>query len=303
MKRIVVAILVALPLISKAQSDTTYWNKGGTFGINFTQSTLTNWSAGGSSSIAGAVQFKYFFDYKRERSLWKNTIDMGIGVIKESGATERKSDDRLVFMSSYGRKMSTGDKWYYNATLDFRTQFAKGFNAEDLTQEEYISKFMAPGYLMVSMGIDWRPNEYWSFALSPITGKFTFVNDDQLSAAGAFGVTPGEKTRAELGGKFIITFDKEIFTNGSLASSMILFSNYMENPEKVDVNWENTLTMKINSLLSANIFNQVIYDYDIKFEEFDADGNLLTSEARWQFKNIFGLGLAYKFGGTRGKKG
>ncbi|MEO9966417.1 MAG: DUF3078 domain-containing protein [Reichenbachiella sp.] len=298
-----IAILVMVSSSLFAQTDTTYWNKGGAFGINFTQATLTNWSAGGSSSISAATNFKYFFDYKRKNVLWKNTLDMGIGVIKEEESKQRKADDRLVFTSSYGRKIKENDKWYYNATIDFRTQFAKGFSAEDVNQENYISKFMAPGYLMASMGVDWRPNEYFSITISPLTGKFTFVNDDRLAAAGAFGVDPGNKLRSEIGGKFIATFDKEIFKNGSLTSNLILFTNYTKNPNKVDVNWENTLTMKINDVLSANIYNQIIYDFDIKFEKFDTDGTLVSSEDKWQFKNIFGLGLALKFGGTRGKKG
>lgn len=300
MKKLLFAIFLIAPSISQAQSDTTYWNKGGIFGINFNQATLTNWAAGGSSSISGATNFKYFFDYKKENVIWNNTIDMGIGVIKEEESKQRKADDRMVFTSSYGRKITTDGKWFYNATVDFRTQFAKGFSAEDVDQENYISKFMAPGYLMVSLGVDWRPSEYFSITLSPVTGKFTFVNDDRLSEAGAFGVDPGSKSRAELGGKFIAAFNKEIFKNGLLTSNLILFSNYSENPEKVDVNWENTLTMKINDILSANIYTQLVYDFDIKFEEFDTDGNLTSSEDKWQFKNIFGLGLAFSFGGSRG---
>ena len=299
MKRFILGLFLILPATIYAQSDTTYWNKGGSFGINFNQATLTNWSAGGSSSIAGGAYFKYFFDYRKGNIRWKNTIDTGIGVIKESESKGRKSDDRLVITSSYGKKIGPNDVWFYNATVDFRTQFAKGFSGTDTDQENYISKFMAPGYLMMSLGIDWRPNDYFSITLSPITSKITFVNDDQLAAIGAFGVDPGSKSRIELGGKFIANFDKEIFTNVTLTSSLLLFSNYKVNPEKIDVNWENTLTMKINSVLSANIYTQVIYDYDIKFIELDDAGVVVNSTDKWQFKNIVGLGLTVNFGGTR----
>ncbi|MEP2026637.1 MAG: DUF3078 domain-containing protein [Reichenbachiella sp.] len=300
MKQFILSIFLLSPAILFAQSDTTYWNKGGSFGINFNQATLTNWAAGGSSSIAGGTYFKYFFDYKKGNNRWKNTIDMGIGLIKEAESKERKSDDRLVFTSSYGKKIDAKEVWFYNATVDFRTQFAKGYGETDVNQENYISKFMAPGYLMVSLGIDWKPKEYFSITISPLTSKITFVNDDQLAAIGAFGVDPGDKYRAELGGKFLATFDKEIFTNGTLTSTLILFSNYTENPEKIDVNWENTLTMKINNVLSANIYNQIIYDYDIKFEEVDGSGDVIGFTDKWQFKNIIGLGLALQFGGKRG---
>lgn len=300
MKKLLLATLLISPALSYSQTDTTYWNKGGIFGITFTQASLTNWSAGGSSSIAGAVNFKYIFDYQKEDVLWQNTIDMGMGWIKEAESKQRKSDDRLVFTSSYGKKVFSSDKWFFNGTLDFRTQFAKGFSAEDVNNENPISKFMAPGYLMVSLGLDWRPNEYFNVTISPITSKFTFVNDDALSAAGAFGVDPNSKSRTELGGSLKVTFNKEIFTNGTFTSNLLLFSNYKDNPDKIDVNWENVLVMKINNVLSANIYNQIIYDFDIKFDELDDNGDVISSTDKWQFKNIIGLGLAFTFGGSRG---
>ncbi|MCK7540534.1 MAG: hypothetical protein MZV63_61400 [Marinilabiliales bacterium] len=47
----------------------------------------------------------------------------------------------------------------------------------------------------------WTISQHPEFTLflSPLTSKNTFVNDDLLSAAGAFGVEPGKKFRSELG--------------------------------------------------------------------------------------------------------
>lgn len=304
MKQVILVVLFIIPSFLFAQSDTTYWNKGGKFGANVSQATLTNWSAGGSNTIAGAVYFNYIFDYKKDDILWQNTIDAGIGWIKEARSEQQKADDRLVLTSSLGKKLhSNNDHWYYNASLDFRTQFAKGYNVEDDPNQNHpISKFMAPGYLLASLGIDYRPNDYFNVTISPITGKFTFVQDDSLSAAGAFGVDPGEKFRAELGLSLKASFNKELFENVQFTSNLLLFSDYIENPDKIDVNWENILTLKVNDWLSANIYNQIIYDYDIKFYDVDLNGDpiLSTETDKWQFKNIIGLGLAVQFGGSRG---
>jgi hypothetical protein len=134
----------------------------------------------------------------------------------------------------------------------------------------------------------------------------TFVNDQILADAGAYGVDPrdgdvaGKKFRSEFGGTFVANFNKEIFENTTLTSNLLLFANYIESPLRVDVNWENTLNMKINNFLTANIYNQLIYDYDIQFDVLDADGNVTGTEDKVQFKNILGLGLAYNFGGQRG---
>jgi len=312
MKKLLLVTLVFNSLSAFSQSDTTYWNKGGSLGLNFNQATLNNWAAGGVGSISGGSYFNYIFDYKKGIVVWENSIELGFGLIRESGEPQRKADDRIVFTSKYNREMGNSGKLYYGALLDFRTQFAKGFAEGD--DDNYISRFMAPGYLLVSLGVSYKPNEYFSVSFGPAATKFTFVNDQGLADRGEFGVDPatldnagipivgtGKNFRAEFGATVTATFNKEIFTNGQFTSNIILFTNYFENPDKIDVNWENTLTLRINSVLSANLYNQLIYDFDIKFQDLDATGNPIGQEEdRLQFKNIMGLGLAYSFGGSRG---
>lgn len=291
-------LYLALPIAAVAQTDTTYWNVGGNLGANFNQSTLTNWAAGGANSVAGAAYANFIFDYAKDRAVWQNTVELGYGFIQESGEEQRKADDKIVLNSSYGYKLSpTSDTWKLNALLDFRTQFAEGFNDDDY--DNYISKFMAPAYLLASLGIDYNPVEYFSVKFGPLSSKMTIVMDDSLSSIGAFGVDPGDEIRLELGGLLTARFQKEIFTNGTLTSNLQLFTNYLDHPDRIDVNWENNLVMRINNFLSANIYNQLIYDYDVKFEKLDADGNLIDLEERVQFKNILGLGLTVTFGGVR----
>ena len=300
MKKIVLLFILALPLGAMAQSDTTYWNKGGGLGLNFNQATLSNWAAGGNNSISGAGYFNVFFDYKKDRVIWNNSLDMGMGFIKNEGEEERKADDRFVFISNYGKRFKAKDYWYFSAALDFRTQLAKGYGTDE-NQTGYISKFLAPAYMLASIGLDWKPNDFFNVSFGLASGKFTFVNDKKLSDAGAFGVDEGSKSRSELGGTIKANLNKEIMKNVQYKSSLILFSNYLENADKIDVNWENTITMKINDILSANIYNQLIYDYDVKFYDTDLTGAdiLETESEKWQFKNIIALGLTVKFGGVR----
>lgn len=280
---------------------TSPWIKGGRIGLNLNQSTLSNWAAGGASSVSGNAFFSVIADYKDDKQFWNNSLDLGYGLLKEEDSERQKTEDKIVLMSSYGRQLSdTQDKWFYSAALDFRTQFDEGFDLGSDTPDKPISDFMAPAYMLVTLGLDWKPVDYFSVKFGVLSSKMTFVLDDTLSAAGAFGVEPGDKFRFEGGGTLVLNFNKEIFENVTYISNLTLFSNYEQSPDKIDVNWENTLNMKINKFLTANIYNQLIYDYDVKFEEFDTDGNLIKSEERVQFKNILGLGIAYNFGGSRG---
>jgi hypothetical protein len=116
----------------------------------------------------------------------------------------------------------------------------------------------------------------------------TFVLDETLSAAGSFGLDPDQTVRGEFGGYVKIAYKKEILKNVLLDTKIDLFTNYLDNPQYVDVNWDLLLTFTVNEYISATLMTQLIYDYDIKFGP-DAD------EARVQFKELFGLGLTYNF--------
>ena len=116
------------------------------------------------------------------------------------------------------------------------------------------------------------------------------VMDDTLSARGSFGVDPGDKTSIELGGSATIGVKKEIMKNVTLTSTLGLFSNYIENAKNIDVDWKVMINMKINDYLSANLNTHLIYDDDIAY--IDEDGE---HGARVQFKEVFGVGLTYKF--------
>jgi len=308
MKKYLLALLLLNPILIFAQSDSTNWNKGGVTGLTFNQASFSKyWAGGGVPSISGGAYFNYFFDYTEDKLSWENTIDLGYGLISIDGADLQKSDDRIIFNSKFGHKVGSSDQLYYSALLDFRTQFAPGFDPDNLDTE--ISRFMSPGYLLISLGIDYKPNEYFSVSVGPLSSKMTFVSDQTLADLGSFGVEAaeitaagdtiagtGKKFRGEFGGSLAAKFNKEIIKNVTYTSTLLLFSNYVENPEKIDVNWENSIDMKINNFLTARVYFQTIYDYDIKFLNEETG----ESKDQWQWKSILSLGLAYSFGGTRG---
>src|SRR5665648_900355 len=154
---------------------------------------------------------------------------------------------------------------------------------------------MAPAYVTLSLGIDYKPNKIISFFVSPLTGKMTIVSDDDLSAMGAFGVDPGEKARYEIGSFVKMELKTEIMKNVSLQSKIDLFSNYLNKPENIDVNWDLLINMKINDYFSANLISNLIYDNDIKIAiDENKDGIIEKSGPRVQFKEMFGLGLSLK---------
>ena len=282
-----------------AAKDTSYWDKGGLISLTFSQVSLTNWAGGGQSSISSNGLLKLYANRVKGKNSWENALELGYGFINQNG-DYIKTDDRMDLTSKFGRQAS--EHWFYSALLNFRSQFDVGYKDND-PDSAVISNFLAPAYLILAIGMDYKPNKNFSVFISPATAKFTFMGDQDLADQGAFGVEAaeydtagnkikdGEQIRTEIGGFLRMLYNQpEVFKNVGFQTKLELFSGYLDNPANIDVFWETIIDMKINDFLSANITTTLIYDDDIDIE-FD-DG---TKGPRTQFKEVFGLGIAYKF--------
>ena len=285
---LVAFLLLVSAATAQNQKDSTYWSISGQASLNFSQVSFSNWVAGGQNSVSGVGLFNLNANYKKEKINWENSLKTGYGLLKEEQNELSKTDDKLELNSKLGIE-TKNEKLLYSSFLNFNSQFGNGYNYPNTTDK--ISAFFAPAYLTIATGIDYKPSEMFSLYVTPVSGKFTFVTDEELSAAGAFGVEPGKKTRAELGALFKSEFKTPVVKNVTLNSTLTLFSNYLNNPQNIDVNWDLAVNMKINDFLSANFLSNLIYDHDILVPIDDA-GN---TGRRVQFKQLLGVGLSYKF--------
>jgi hypothetical protein len=284
-----------------AQEDTLAvkpWNYNGFFSQQLNQVSFTNWAAGGENSFASTSIIALGASYAKDQNTWENKLDLAYGLIKMQDNPMRKNEDKIDFLSKYGRKVS--DKLSAAALLNFRSQFDAGYKYPN--DSVVVSRFMAPGYLLASLGFDYKPVEYLSIFISPATGKFTFVLDDDLAAIGAYGVDPGKNVNPEFGALASIAFAKEVFENVRLASKVDLFNNYTDsnksNRKNTDVNWETTLNLKVNRFITASMGFNLIYDHDIPIPIFETIGGeevQVGTGPRTQFKQLFGIGLSYNF--------
>ena len=275
------------------------WKKGGTVAVQGQQVSLTNWAAGGQSAISANALLNLFTSYNYKRHQWSNNLDLAYGVIKQASNRKWwKNDDRIQFNSKYGYRAF--DHTYYTALADFKSQFAPGYNYPNDSVQ--ISNFMAPAYLVIALGFDYSPNKNLSVFLAPVTARFTFVNDDSLAKYGAFGVqkevrnaagqitTPYRKMREQAGAYFKFMYKKTVMENVDFSTTLELFSDYLKNPQNLYVNWTTLTSMKVNKYISATLSTQLIYDEAVMIK--DRDGKI---GPRVQFKQVLGLGLAYKF--------
>jgi hypothetical protein len=294
------------PLLASAQETAvdTSWKKSGIISLNFTQVSLNNWAAGGQNSISGIALFNYTANYKEGKNSWDNNIDLGYGILQNGKADAIKSEDKIDLSSKYGRHAF--GNWYYSALLGFKSQFTKGYNYPN--DSVAISDFLSPAYITFALGMDYKPNENFSFFIAPLTGRAIIVNDQDLADAGAYGVDPaeynelgvkvkeGENLRIEFGALARILYKKDILENVNFSTKLELFSNYLEDPQNVDVSWDVLIAMKVNKYITATLSTQLIYDDNtIIAVDNNDDGIIDASGPRTQFKEVLGVGLSYKF--------
>jgi hypothetical protein len=278
--------------INKDPNDTIpkIWKTGGMLNINFNQAALSNWSAGGDkSSLALTSYLNAYAFYKKDRNSWDNTLDLAFGIVSTTSLGKRKSDDRIDFLSKYGYEMVKN--WYLSALFNVRTQFAKGFAYRDNKDKILTSDFFAPAYVLLSPGVNYKPNDNFSVFVSPITARWVIVNNDSLASVGAFGVDSGKHVKFEVGAYASIGYTAKIGANSQFTTRLDLFSNYRHNPQNVDIYWTNLLTVKISKILAMTFTVNMIYDDDVKTVKDDGT----AGGAALQLQEVMGIGLALKF--------
>lgn len=257
------------------------------FGQNslvFNQSSFSNWYAGGNDNIGVIGKVNYNFNYKTGKHFLENNVQLGYGFVSSTGQSTRKTEDYINISSNYGYDL--GANYYLSTGFQFASQFGAGYNyslTPDPTYNDRVSKFMAPGYLNLGLGISFNPNDNFQLVMRPVNGKFTFVLDPHLQQAGKFGLErDGQRMRTELGAMVNATYRINIMKDMTLLNKLNLFSNYLEHFERVDVAYSAALNMKFNRFITTVVTFDMVYDHD------QIEG--------LQTKQTLGVGLTYNFG-------
>lgn len=278
--------------IAKNVNDTSKraWKTGGAFNLNVNQGALSNWAAGGDKfSLSLTSLLNLFAHYKQGRHSWDNNLDLAYGLVNTTSLGQRKSDDRIDFVSKYGYELDK--KWYLSSLLNFRSQFTKGYAYPTDSTKVLTSNFLSPGYVVLSFGMDYKPVDEFSLFLSPITARWVIVQNDSLASVGAFGVDSGKNVKMEVGAYASVNWNKNLTPTTSYKTRLELFSNYRHDPFNIDIFWTNVVAVKVNKLINMNISLDLIYDNDVP--SVKSDGT--AGGAKPQIKELVGVGFVYKF--------
>lgn len=299
--RVLALLLMAFAFSLQAQEETPdnkHWTVIGNNKLLFNQVAFSNWAGGGINSMAGSILLDYQFNYKKGKHVWDNAVKYGYGMNYQKNRLDawRKTDDIFEFLSAYGYEL--GGNWYFSMELLLRSQFVPGYSYEPFEGQEtktLISDFFAPAYLTYGPGILFKPSEQFKINLSPVSVRNIFVLNDALSQMGAFGVDPGEKTRWEFGANLQVYYKVETLNNVFIEQILNLYSNYLENPQNVDLAYQLNIDFKVNSYISANFGLHLIYDdnTELVVDVIDdgSGGSINVMGKRLQVKQLFGLGI------------
>ncbi|MBD2751731.1 DUF3078 domain-containing protein [Spirosoma validum] len=282
--------------------DTSYWQKSFSGGINFNQASFSNWSGGGVNSLAigGVIAARAF--YEKEKTSWDNTADLQLGYVTQLGNT-RKAADQIIIISVLGRKIAP--KWDMFVSGTFNTFFAPGYRYDKLPNDQTslrVSNFFAPAQLTLSVGVAYKPNDWFAVRISPLAPRFTFLSDqgvrvsaDQTTGlfrpdpnATVYGVAPGKNSRTEwLAFQLQTVINRNITENISLNARYQLFTEYSQ-LDNINHRLDLLMTAKINRYLSTTFGLIALYNKDFSTE--------------LQIQQTLAIGLVYNISNFRTKK-
>jgi hypothetical protein len=160
----------------KDQKDTVpkTWKTGGMFNGTVGQTSLSNWAAGGDQfSFNSNGLLSLFAFYKKGIHNWDNTIDLELGYINSTSLGTRKTNDRIDVVSKYGCQLF--DHMFLTGLFNFRSQFTNGYTYPDDTTKIKQSTFMAPAYVIVALGMDWKASTTFPMRWQPSAWAWQWV--------------------------------------------------------------------------------------------------------------------------------
>lgn len=247
------------------------WTTKGSIVVTINQSAFNNnWSGGGVGNMAGNALVNYDVNLVKGDYVWDNKIIGEYGVSKNRGDEQiSKNNDRLELNSVVGKKAKKN--WYFSMFLNLKTQL----DADVLGT----SHFFSPAYFQSGIGMLWKKSDKLNINIAPVAAKITVVHEE---FAGTFGTKPDEVVKTELGASVRAYYKTDIMKNVSIENILALYSDYLEAPQNVDIDYTMNLVMTVNKYISANVVFQAIYDDN-------------TNSGGFQIREAFGLGVNYAF--------
>lgn len=338
-----------------------HWKYGGFVGVNFGQIALVNWAGGGQNSISIQANANAFWTFENKHFLWDNQLNFSLGAIAQGRIRQpssgnrypfRKNVDVLQITSRVGYILDKKKHWMATFLTDLKTSILNGYDysaydAGTAADKQLVSTPFSPSNLLLSLGVNFKPVSFFSAYLSPVTAKLTMMNANTLVSQNGTSFDSVDRTRygldnnttyhASVGAYLRLDFQKDIWKNINIKTSVELFQNYTDkhvldgivqselntiktqnpgidvtqlplyqhlyydNRGNTYVNWLTNITFKVNKYITANLETQLLYDHTAAVPKLLPNGSTYLGRGT-QFREAFTLGFGYKFDQKPAKK-
>lgn len=305
------AALTAAADVPAAEPKPVWWTKSILNQINFGQISLWNWAAGGYNNYTLAAAIDANANYAKDKMIWNNRLQLDYGFLYSADKPiVQKTKDRIYFESKWGYETPVRHL-SYSANFDFRTQFNDNYNYTTPTDAQFAeypdnpaaawkeaaknslkSGFLSPAYTNFGIGLLWTPKPWLSVNFSPLTADLVIVRNPALrNTYGMELLEDGtyKPYRFGLGAQLKADAQWIVNDNFSYTTQLVLFSNYLDKPLNMRVNWDNKVFWKLAKYFALTLSTNLIYDENVKVKAISDD----VKVAAVQFKEFLEFGFTY----------
>lgn len=281
-----------------------YWTRSLMTNLNFAQTLLRDWAAGGSNNYTMTGYVDANANYAKDKMIWNNRLQIDYGFLYSADKPIlQKVKDRIYFESKWGYETPI-QHLSYSANFDFKTQIDNNYNygtptGADPTVADWKaartlkSGLFSPAYASLGLGLLWTPKPWFSLNVAPLTGGFVIVDNPELRKAYGMELEDDgvnyKSSRFELGAQVKADANFTINDNLKYTTQLVLFSNYLKNPQNLRVNWDNKVFWKMAKFFTLTFSTNMIYDDTVLITNDDHPNGFRT----WQLKEFFEIGFSY----------
>jgi len=283
------------------------WTTELAIGADVISNLLLNPATGsGESRIGFGAALGIDTQYNNGKFGWRFDGDAEFGIQKTgSGRLEEYPDEKVPFEKNVDRlrlftkaalQTSYFSKFYYTSEAFFRSQMTPTYEENyisDVTKKgSPISEFLSPAVFQVAVGMEYRPNDYWSVFLSPFSFKTDIVLNDEIAndyaldndgnIIGSIHGNPLElidnstiaydNYKNQFGATFRLLYQNSMFRDRFIVNTnLALFADYLDEVDHIDVNWRNEMSLVILKRFQLSLLGVLTYDHDILVQISDAD--------------------------------
>lgn len=266
------------------------WKSGGSFGLSLDQLALFNPRVGAGENRIGFGGIGTIFANKKDgKFTWGNNLTMQLGVQKIGENKWQKNIDAFRLGTKLGYQ-SKNPKLFYALLGTLETQLTPTYIGNYLSANnagDFInSKFLAPAFIEIIPGIDYRHDSHLSILFSPIASKIILVADQDIAnlndnGKSLFGMelkdanVPGvyKTARYFFGASLAGRYTNKFLNDKILLNSRLdLFTNYLKDPQNIDVRFINDIGVAVFKKISINLILDYFYDNDVLVQKKDSNG-------------------------------